>query len=34
MNWDTLLSAKRFGLEQRKISTTADARSQYQRDFN
>ena len=34
MNWDTLLSAKRFGLEDRKISTTADARSQFQRDFD
>lgn len=34
MNWDTLLSAKRFGLEDRRISTTADARSQFQRDFD
>jgi dGTPase len=34
MNWDNLLSAKRFGLEDRRISTTADARSQFQRDFD
>ena len=34
MNWDKLLSAKRFGLENRKISNTADARSQFQRDFD
>lgn len=34
MHWDSLLSAKRFGLEDRKVSTTADARSQFQRDFD
>ena len=34
MHWDHLLSARRFGLEQRTISTTADARSQFQRDFD
>ena len=34
MNWNTLLSAKRFGLEDRRVSTTADARSQFQRDFD
>ena len=28
------MSAKRFGLENRKISNTADARSQFQRDFD
>lgn len=34
MHWDQLLSAKRFGLENRRISTSADARSQFQRDFD
>jgi len=34
MHWDQLLSAKRFGLEKRPISTSADARSQFQRDFD
>ncbi len=34
MNWDKLLSARRFGLEDRKINTIADARSQFQRDFD
>src|SRR6056297_3333258 len=34
MQWDHLLSAKRFGLEERAISGTADARSQFQRDFD
>jgi len=34
MHWDHLLSARRFGLEERKISSTADARSQFQRDFD
>mgnify|MGYP001156006492 FL=1 len=34
MQWDHLLSAKRFGLEQRSVTGTADARSQFQRDFD
>jgi dGTPase len=34
MQWDQLLSAKRFGLEQRPVTGTADARSQFQRDFD
>jgi len=34
MQWDHLLSARRFGLEDRAISGTADARSQFQRDFD
>ncbi len=34
MNWDQLLSAKRFGLEEREVTNTADARSQFQRDFD
>ena len=34
LNWDKLLSAKRFGLEDRKVINTADARSQFQRDFD
>ncbi len=34
MHWDQLLSAKRFGLENHHISTSADARSQFQRDFD
>lgn len=34
MHWDHLLSARRFGLEDRPISSTADARSQFQRDFD
>ena len=34
MQWDKLLSAKRFGLEERSIASSADARSQFQRDFD
>src|SRR6056297_1279097 len=34
MQWDHLLSARRFGLEELTISGTADARSQFQRDFD
>jgi len=34
MQWDHLLSAKRFGLEERPVTGTADARSQFQRDFD
>jgi len=34
MHWDKLLSAKRFGLEERNIASSADARSQFQRDFD
>lgn len=34
MNWDKLLSAKRFGLEERPVRNSADARSQFQRDFD
>ena len=34
MHWDKLLSAKRFGLEDRSIASSADARSQFQRDFD
>jgi dGTPase len=34
MQWDHLLSAKRYGLEERPVSGTADARSQFQRDFD
>jgi len=34
MQWDHLLSPVRYGLEQRVIDTTADARSQFQRDFD
>jgi len=34
MHWDQLLSAKRFGIEDRRISSSADARSQFQRDFD
>jgi dGTPase len=34
LNWDKLLSPKRFGLEERKVKNTADARSQFQRDFD
>lgn len=34
MHWEQLLSAKRIGLEERNIESTADARSQFQRDFD
>ncbi|MBS3807126.1 MAG: deoxyguanosinetriphosphate triphosphohydrolase [Bacteroidales bacterium] len=34
MQWDHLLSARRFGLEELAIGGTADARSQFQRDFD
>jgi len=34
MDWNLLLSAKRFGQENRKIQSVADARSQFQRDYD
>jgi len=34
MNWDKLLSAKRFGLENREIKNTEEIRSQFQRDYD
>jgi dGTPase len=34
MDWNLLLSAKRFGQEDRKVQSVADARSQFQRDYD
>ncbi|MFO8235231.1 MAG: dNTP triphosphohydrolase [Bacteroidales bacterium] len=34
LHWNKLLSAKRFGLEDLRIVDTANARSQFQRDFD
>ncbi len=34
MQWDKLLSAKRFGLENREIKNTGEIRSQFQRDYD
>lgn len=34
MDWNNLLSAKRFGLEDRRIANQDDARSQFQRDYD
>jgi len=34
MHWDKLLSAKRFGLEDREFKNTDEIRSQFQRDYD
>jgi len=34
MHWDQLLSAKRFGLEDREFKNTDEIRSQFQRDYD
>lgn len=34
LSWNKLLSAKRFGLEEQRVTNTADVRSQFQRDFD
>ncbi len=34
MDWNLLLSAKRFGQEDKKVASVADARSQFQRDYD
>jgi len=34
MDWNLLLSAKRFGQEDQKVQSVADARSQFQRDYD
>jgi dGTPase len=34
MNWETLLSAKRWGYEDKYIASQADARSEFQRDYD
>ena len=34
MQWDSLLSAKRLGLEDRKIANNEEIRSQFQRDYD
>ena len=34
MNWDKLLSAKRWGIEDTYIEDQADARSNFQRDYD
>jgi dGTPase len=34
MNWDTLLSAKRWGYEHKYIADHVDARSEFQRDYD
>ena len=34
MQWNNLLSAKRFGLENREIKNTEEIRSQFQRDYD
>ncbi|WP_184549506.1 deoxyguanosinetriphosphate triphosphohydrolase [Mucilaginibacter sp. FT3.2] len=34
MNWETLLSAKRWGYEDKYIASQVDARSEFQRDYD
>ncbi|MEE4197786.1 MAG: deoxyguanosinetriphosphate triphosphohydrolase [Bacteroidales bacterium] len=34
MHWDKLLSARRFGLEEREFKNTDEIRSQFQRDYD